>query len=190
MRLDLHVSVPADEWAYLKRRVTYYEAALLRIVRERDNLREWFSSAELAGMLLPGLPTSIDGMARRASQERWRRQKTRHHGRFVYAYHVSSLPARAFDALIARMMDIPDIDEAAPVPDLLPPCPLIPEPVARDDNTAPPWVLPLMRLMRKETKGDLREAWERLPERLPPGVILPTVDEAAHVLVQLGLVSG
>ena len=142
-------------------------------------------------MLLPGLPTSPQGMARLASQERWRRQKTLRHGRWVYALHVSSLPARAFDALIARMMDLPDIDQAAPpLADILPPIPLLPVPIPRDDNTAPPWVLPLMRIMRTETNGNLSEAWERLPERLPPGIELPDVAEAAAVLVKLGIAGG
>lgn len=34
--LDLHVSVPADEFAYLKRRVVYLEAVLMRVVRDSD----------------------------------------------------------------------------------------------------------------------------------------------------------
>ncbi len=184
--LDLTVSVPAEEYAYLRRRVVYLEAMLMRFVRDNTGMREWFPAAELAGMLLPGLPTTPDAVARRAAQERWTKRKTRAHGRWFTVYHVCSLPKRAFDALIARLLDLPDIDETAPLVDVLPPVPTpAPRPIA--ENAAPAWVLPLMRIMKRETDGDLREAWQRLPEQLPPDVALPDVEEAATILVSLGI---
>ncbi|MBW8445996.1 MAG: hypothetical protein K0M49_10240 [Arenimonas sp.] len=183
---DLTVSVPADEWAYMKRRVVYLEAALLRIVRDGEKMREWFAAAELAGLLLPGLPSSIDGVARKASKEGWMRRKTKAGSRWMHVYHVTALPKRAFDALIARLLDLPDIDETAPLVDVLPPMPR-PQQIEADTNMAPPWVLPLMRIMKTETAGNLSEAWQRLPERLPPDVALPSVEEAASILVQFGI---
>ncbi|WP_164885916.1 hypothetical protein [Paenirhodobacter populi] len=54
-------------------------------------------------------------------------------------------------------------------------------------NTAPAWVLPLMRIMRNETEGDLARAWRELPHHVPEGTALPTVHEAAQVLVRFGL---
>lgn len=184
--LDLTVSVPAEEWAYLRRRVTYLEAVLMRFVRDNTGMREWFPAAELAGMLLPGLPTTPEAVTRRASQERWAKRKTRAHGRWFTVYHVYSLPKRAFDALVARLLDLPDIDETAPLVDVLPPMPTpAPKPLA--ENTAPPWVLPLVRILRRETAGNLREAWQRLPDQLPPDVALPNVEEAATILVSLGI---
>lgn len=184
---DLTVSVPADEWAYMKRRVVYLEAALLRIVRDGEKMREWFAAAELAGLLLPGLPSSIDGVARKASKEGWMRRKTKAGSRWMHVYHVTALPKRAFDALIARLLDLPDIDETAPLVDVLPPVPTGPPKSTIQDNTAPPWLLPLMRIMKTETGGDLSSAWQKLPERLPPGIDLPSVDEAAAIIVHFGL---
>lgn len=187
---DLTVSVPADEWAYMKRRVVYLEAALLRIVRDGEKMREWFAAAELAGLLLPGLPSSIDGVARKASKEGWMRRKTKAGSRWMHVYHVTALPKRAFDALIARLLDLPDIDETAPLVDVLPPLPEVKAPLVVEGNTAPPWVLPLMRIMKTETAGNLGEAWQKLPERLPPDVALPSVEEAAAVLVRFGIAGG
>ncbi|MCJ8506616.1 hypothetical protein MUU53_01680 [Rhizobium lemnae] len=184
--LDLHVSVPADEFAYLKRRVVYLEAVLMRVVRDSELMREWFAPAEIAGMGLPGLPDTPEGVTRKANKERWRRRKTRVRGSWMQVIHVTSLPARAFDALVSMILELPDINETAPLVDVLPPPP-IPKPAISDANTAPPWVLPLMRIMKRETSGNLSEAWQILPERLPPDVALPTVEEAAAVLVRFGL---
>ena len=52
--LDLTVTVPAADWAYSQRRLKYLETLLLRVVRDRKGLQEWFTAAELAGMVLPG----------------------------------------------------------------------------------------------------------------------------------------
>ena len=183
---DLTVSVPADEWGYLRRRVVYLEAVLLRVVRDGNQMREYFAAGELAGMLLPGLPDTPEGVTRKAGREKWLKRKTRVRGTWLNVYSVTSLPKRAFDALISRLLDLPDIDEAAPLLDILPPPPA-PREVPTDTNTAPPWVLPLMRLMKTETGGSLSEAWQMLPERLPPDVALPSVEEAAAILIKFGI---
>lgn len=184
--LDLTVSVSADTWGYVQRRLAYLEALLLRVVRDQNKVQEWFSAAELAGKALPGLPMTKEAITRKASAEQWKKRKTRKDGRWSFNYHVSSLPARSFDALISRILDLPEIDAVVPVlPDL--PQVIFPEPPAEPENTAPPWVLPLMRIMKTETAGDMGAAWDRLPERLPPGIELPSVEDAAKVLVQLGL---
>lgn len=184
--LELTVQVSADEWALCQRRLIYLETLLLRVVRERKKIQEWYDAAELAALRLPGLPASKAAITRKANTGGWPRREIRERGGKRFMYHVSSLPARAFDALIARILDLPEID-AATTDDLfaLP----TPAPPARlPENTAPAWVLPLMRLMKGEAHGDLAAAWERLPAHLPRGMVLPDVNEAAEVLVNLGLV--
>lgn len=186
--LDLTVSVPAEEWAYAQRRLTYLETLLMRVVRDSQNIQEWFTAGELAGKLLPGLPTTPEAVSRKAGKERWMKRRAKVRGTWFNAYHVSSLPARSFDALISRILDLPEIDAIVPIlPDL-------PEIARRSpveqQNTAPAWVLPLMRIMKAETGGNLRAAWEILPDRLPPGINLPSVQDAAEVLVRFGLVGG
>ncbi|WP_282047311.1 DNA-binding protein [Roseibium album] len=185
--LDLTVTIAAADWAYSQRRLKYLETLLMRVVRDRKGLQEWFTAAELAGMVLPGMPTTPQAVSRKANKEGWRQRKTKQRGALAKAYHVSTLPARSFDALVSRILDLPPIDEVVELlSDLPDAAPDIPEP-KEPENTAPAWVLPLMRIMRTETAGDLGEAWSRLPDRLPPGIALPTVDEAAEVLVELGL---
>lgn len=182
---ELTVSVPAEDWAYIQRRVKYLETLLVRIVRDTDKIREWFSAAELAAKSLPGLPPSAEAISRKASKERWRRRKGRIGAKWFHLYHASSLPARTFDALVSRILDLPEIDaEVPPLPDIpdAPPPPYMPPAL-----TAPPWVLPLMRIMRNETEGDITEAWALLPERLPPNIDLPDVEDAARIIVAFGL---
>lgn len=183
--LELTVSVSAEEWSYCQRRVKYLETLLLRIMRNTDNIREWFTATELAAKALPGLPVTPEAISRKASKEGWQRRKVRIGSTWTHMYHVSSLSARTFDALISCILDLPPIDAALPVVPDIPDAP--PRRSTPPANTAPPWVLPLVRIMRKETDGDITEAWELLPERLPPDVALPSVEEAAHVLVCLGL---
>lgn len=183
---DLTVSVPADEWGYIRRRVVYLEAVLLRVIRDGNHMREYFAAGELAGMVLPGLPDTPEGVTRKASREKWRKRKTKVGSTWLNVYSVTSLPKRAFDALISRLLELPDIDEAAPLLDILPKPPP-PRFVPADTNTAPPWILPLMRLMKTETGGSLSEAWQMLPERLPPDVALPSVEEAAVILIRFGI---
>lgn len=183
--LPLTVHVPAADWAYAQRRLTWLETLLLRVVRDRGRMQEWYDAAELAALRLPGLPLSRGGIALKAGREGWPRRKVKGHGRRRVAFHVSALPSRAFDALIARMLDLPPVEaDTAELFDLPPaPAPNIPLP----ENAAPPWVLPLMRILRGEARGDLASAWRALPAHLPAGTVLPDAEDAAKVLVALGL---
>lgn len=183
--LDLTVSVPADEWAYNQRRVKYLEALLVHIVRDEAKIQEWFSAAELAAKVLPGLSRTTEAISRKAGNENWKKRKAKFQGRWFYVYHVTSLPARTFDELISRILALPKIDAVVTILPNLPDIETMTE--GNEENTAPPWVLPLIRIMKTETGGNLGEAWEILPERLPPEIPLPSVEEAAKVLVRLGL---
>jgi len=176
--LDLTVHVPAADWAYAQRRILYLETLLLRVLRDHDALREWWTADDLARLKLPGLPMNAAGIAQRAVKGHWTRR--RQGGR--YAYHFTSLPPGAFEALIAWILGAPASEGTVEIHPDLPPI-AMPSPVA--ENAAPPWVLPLMRLMKGNR--DLGAAWQELPSHLPMGVLLPTVEEAATVLVRLGL---
>jgi len=171
---NLTVQVDAKEWAYCQRRLTFLQSLVVALSRDGLDMQEWFSAAELAAMRLPGLPASAGALARKANLGNWPRQRI---GRHV-AYHVAGLPARAFDTLVMRKFGLEGVEAAGL---------LRPPPDTGAPNTAPPWVLPLMRLMRGEAKGDLGKAWRALPEHMPPGASVPTADEAATVLVELGL---
>lgn len=177
--LFLTVQVPADEWAFAQRRLAYLETLVLRIVRDRAAFPEWYDAGEIAAMRLPGLPLSRTAIAQKARRECWKRRTAK--GRRAL-FHVSSLPARAFDALIARILDLPELEAetddlfALPLPPALDPFP---------ENAMPPWVLPLMRLVR--AGDDLATAWRALPAHLSEGVVLPDVDEAARILVKFNL---
>lgn len=182
---NLTINVSADEWAYLNRRVDYLETLLLRVVRDRRHIQEWYSADDLAALRLPGLPNTRAGVARKAAAGRWPRRPAGMNPRGPFLYHVSVLPARAFDALITRILDLPEIEAETSALFDLPAPPAPPEPLP--DNTAPAWVLPLMRLMKGEAQGSLGRAWQSLPKHLPTGTALPTVEEAAQILVNLGL---
>ncbi|MGU3398143.1 DNA-binding protein [Brucellaceae bacterium D45D] len=185
---SLTIHVPADEWAYLNRRVDYLETLLLRVVRDRKHIQEWYSAEELAALHLPGLPHTKAGVSRKATAGKWPRRPAGTHPRNGFLYHVSVLPARSFDALITRILDLPEMEaETDGLFNL--PAPLAPDEPA-PENTAPAWVLPLMRLMKGEAQGNLGKAWQALPEHLPRGTVLPPVQEAAQILVNLGLVRG
>lgn len=178
----LTVEVPAEEWAFSQRRLVYLEGVLYSLVKRHGGVQEHFSAAELAALRLPGLPATAQGIARRATTGKWRRER----GRDGHFYHVSCLPPAAFDALIARLLDVPDMDHVyVPMPSLQPPPPLPSPPLP--DNAAPAWVLPLLRLVKGKAEGDIGRAWRELPRHLPVGVELPTIEEAAATIVRLGL---
>lgn len=183
--LNLTIHVPADEWAFCQRRLTYLEALLLRIVRDKRKIQEWYDAAELAELRLPGLPHAKSAITRKATKENWERRQINSGSGKRHAYHVTNLPARAFDALIAGILDLPPMElETVNLFDLpVPPAPI----PAIPENTAPIWVLPLMRLMKGEAQGNLGKAWSALPQHMPRGTVLPSVQEAAEVLVKFGL---
>jgi len=178
--LDLAVSVPADQWAYMHRRAVFLEMLVLRLSRDSVGFQEWVSAADLAALSLPGLPLTRAAIVRRAGAARWRCRRRRG---APTLYHVTSLPSRAFDALISRMLDMPDIDQFHE-------CDIdaVSEPVPSTAAVAaPPWVLPLMRLYRGVAGGDIARAWQALPGNVPEGMELPSIDEAAVTLYELGL---
>lgn len=187
---SLKVHVPAEEWAYVNRRMTYLEAVLVQVLRGRDRIQEWYEAADLAALRLPGVPTSKNAVTRAAKAGGWLRREVTGLGGVRYQYHCTSLPARAFDALVGRILDVsgaPGAPIQTPVPEIEPaPAPEEPQ----EDNTAPPWVLPFMRLLKGGAQGDLAAAWKALPEHLPPNVVLPTREEAAETIVRLGLLKG
>ena len=180
-QLPLTVTITAEEWSLAKRRLAFLEAMVLRIVRTEAAIVEWYHAAELEALRLPGLPSTRQAIARKASAESW--PKIRRDGRFYY--HVSALPGRAFDALLARIIDLPPLDaDTEGLFDL----PYPPGPDPMPENAAPPWVLPLLRLMKGEAAGNLSRAWQALPKHLPEGTPLPSVQDAAQVLIRFGLV--
>lgn len=184
---SLMVHVPADQWANANRRVIYLEAALIQLLQDRERIQEWYDAGELSALRLTGLPTGKGAITRMANAAKWVRRPLSGYGGKRYEYHFTSFPKRAFDDLINRILNIPE-PEDMPVkrraPDVAP-APAIPCPEV--DNMAPPWVLPFMRLLKAGPKGDLSAAWKALPAHMPPGVLLPTAEEAAEVIVRLDL---
>ena len=179
--LDLTVTVSADEWAFSQRRLVYLEGVLFALVRRDGGFQEHFTPAELAELQLPGLPKTAQGIARRATIGRWPRER----GASGFFYHVSCLPPTAFDALIARLLDVPDMDGIhLPMPSFKPPPGEPPRPLPA--NTEPPWVLPLLRLVKGKAGGDIARAWEELPRHMPAGIALPSIEDAASMLIRLG----
>ena len=184
---ELLVHVDAEQWSYYQRRSIFLEALLLRVVRQRQHIQEWYDAQQLAALRLPGLPHTAAAISRKASTSRWPRRQVTADGPQRYQYHVTTLPARAFDALIGRMLEPPQLGaEIRPLIDL--PLPKVRAEIAKFPSvTAPSWVLPLMRLVKGEARGDFGRAWMQLPAYMPAGVDLPSIEEAAGVLVDLGL---
>lgn len=183
----LMVHVAADEWAYARRRAEYLEAVLIQVLQDRERIREWYGAGDLLAFDLPGLPKTKAGVTRLAGAGGWLRREVSCQGGTRFEYHYSSLPARAFDALIARILNVPDAgpeEGAPPAPEIESATSPTPEP----DNTAPPWVLPFMRLLKGGANGNITVAWLELPHHLPAGVSLPTREEAAETIARLGLI--
>ncbi len=177
-----HVTVPADEWSRLNRRLRYVEAALVQAYRNNRQLKEWFSAAELLSMALPGLPTSRQGLLRKANAEEWPRRVADGRGGERFEFHFYSLPRRAFEELITRIV--------APLPaghDARPPAPP-PRSSRLPDNAAPPWLLPLMRIVRGDKAPTLDGVASKLAGALPPGTPPPTREEISAALTRLGMI--
>ena len=137
---------------------------------------------------MPGLPTARAAMTRLARSDGWKMQAVPCQGGQRHEYHFSSLPRRAFEALIdlvvAPQIGAKPVDQVGQVPEL----PEVEPPPPRPQNTAPPWLLPLMRAVRAEAPINVREAMEVLPRYLPPGILCPTVAEILPELQRLGMV--
>ena len=180
------VQVPADEWAHTSRRLVYLETLLIQCLRGHDQIKEWYDARELAALRLPGLPQNKAAITRRARTGGWLRREVVGHGNVRLQYHCSGLPQRAFDALIGRMLDISNHAGKA----IAPPIPYMeqpPDPEPVQENTAPPWVLPFMRLLKGGADGDVSTAWRELPNHLPADIEPPTREEAAETIMRLGL---
>jgi len=182
---EFTVPVSADEWAYAQRRLTYLEAVLVQVLNDRGRIQEWYDAKELVSLRLPGLPTTKAGITRTAGSRNWKRREVTAQGGKRFQYHYANFPARAFDALISRILNVdPPAEDAPAMPEIAPP-PVLPEPSTV--NTAPPWVLPFMRLLKGGADGNISIAWQALPHYLPDGIDMPTKEEAADVIVQFGL---
>lgn len=188
--LALMVTVPAEEWAFQRRRLTYLEAVVVQVLHDRCRLKEWFSASDLVAMQLPGLPQTRQGILRLANVEGWRRRVVTRRGGETYEFHSASLPGRAFDALVDRIvaaaLDGPadELEEQPrPAPTAPPARPAAPVSPPDLENTTPPWVLPLLRVFRQSPTATLETALASLPQRYPA----PTAEDARRTLERLGL---
>lgn len=185
-KFSLSVTIPAADLAQLRRRVTYLEAALVQVLRDERRIKEWFSAAELVALRLPGLPASRAAVTRVARSAGWVVRAVTCQGGQRHEYHFTSLPRRAFEAMIGMVLaprgDGATVDQVPDIP--------VPEaPPSPPENTSPPWLLPLMRVIRAETPATVREAIDLLPRYLPQGAPYPTIAEATEALRNLGMVS-
>jgi hypothetical protein len=185
-RFPLTVSVSAEEWTGLQRRLRYIEAAFVQQLRGERRLKEWFTAAQLATLRLPGLPATRQGISRRASAGGWRHRIATGIGGERYEYHFAGLPRAAFETLIQRILTaMPVTDDGSQAPAI--PIPPAPVKVPPGTNTAPPWVLPLMRLIRGKPIVTLDEVMRQLPARLPAGMDCPSRQEVMNTLRGLGI---
>lgn len=183
---SLTVSIPVAEWTRINHRLRYIEAALIQMLRGGRRLKEWFTLADLLALNLPGLPTTRQGLSRRAAQEDWPRRIGAGKGGERYEFHFSGLPKRAFEGLIDGIVAAPlrsDDEPDAPTIQRAPSAPRT-RVVA---NAEPVWMLPLMRVLRGGRKMTLEQVMRELPKRLPFGVSCPTRDEVQITLRRLGL---
>lgn len=186
--LPLEVTVAAEEWSRLNMRVRYLEAALVQAYRGQRQLREWFSASDLLALQLPTVPTSRRGLLRRAHMEHWETRTVEGRGGERFEFHFSSLPRHAFAELIRRIIAPPEHQAqerqepgsgiARQSASMLPPR-VLPE------NASPPWLLPLMRLLRSDAHMSPEEACRRLSASLPPSVPLPTPEDVRNALQRL-----
>lgn len=183
----LTVTVPVEEWSRLNTRVRYLEAALVQAYRGQRQLKEWFSAQELMVLELRALPTTRQGLLRKAQAEKWLSRMMYGRGGERFEFHFSSLPPQAFDELLRRIMaphagepvqhQAQEFSFERPV---VPPrrAPLPP-------NAEPPWILPLMRLLRDDAQLDAEDACRILCETVPENVEPPTEQEVRAVLHRL-----
>lgn len=185
------VTISAAEWSELQRRLRFVEAALIQALRGQRRLKEWFAAAELVDLGLPGLPTTKQGLLKRANAERWHSRSMYGIGGARFEFHFSSLPRRAFEALLERIVvTLPDGEAASsePIPAIPPRALAVPLPV-QAVNATPPWLLPLLRVIKSGAADDVDEMVRQLAERLPPGAPPPTPDDIRAALQQFGYAS-
>lgn len=195
---DFLASIPAKELERLRRRGRFLEIALVQLMRDERQLKEWFSASELAAMRLASLPLSRRGIARLAEDQEWESRISQGSNGEQRLYHFSALPKRAFENFIDLILKdglgmkeeafMPD--GAAKIEERALPRKAKPRGQAQSPtgNATPQWVLPLLRLMRgglalEDAVDHLRQAAER-PEQTT------TLPEARQVLRDLGLLRG
>lgn len=175
--IDLVVTISADRWANTKRRLAFLEAALARVLSDQSQVREWFTAKELAAMKLPGLIYSAAGITRKSAHHKWHHKTVVREGRPVLAYHYVSLPNAAFEALIRRILDIPDIDNLIPELSTMATPP--------QNEPEPQWMLPLMRMIKTNTVNTWEDAYTTLLYELPKQAKLPTPFEVERAFERL-----
>ncbi|CAO3437226.1 DNA-binding protein [Azospirillum doebereinerae] len=192
--LPFTAAIPADHWGFMTRRLRYLEAVIIQILGDRSLLKEWYTAGELAELQLPGLPRTRQGIARLANARGWRSQIGLHRGQEARIYHCTVLPHRAFDGLLDRIICRGALRRTETVPPAPPDDAATPRPMAphkaATENTAPSWVLPLLRIVRETGNPSVAAALDELPRHLPPGVACPTHEEAETVLSKLGMLVG
>lgn len=184
----LDVTVPAAEWGMLKRRAAFLEAALIQVLRDGEAIKEWFSVADLAALRLPGIPTARNAITRAARDQGWMAREVPGPGGAKLVYHFSSLPRRAFEELIDRVVrhPPPGSEHVAPAHQVAAARPKAAPAASPADGAEPPWLLPLVRIIRRGG-ADVETALDELPEVLPAGIPCPTREEALAALSRLGL---
>jgi len=184
---ELLVHVPAEDWENMKRRVRFLESVIVQICRDKVRIKEWFTASDLVELRLAGLPQSKTGITRLAQRNEWTRRTVRGAGGKTYEYHFCSLPAPAFDAMIERIVETKS-SQNYDLPDQAPKVAALPAPkIENSRNTAAPWMLPLMRVVRSgevETVGDIMRD---LPRALPAGIDCPSVEQVREALQNMGL---
>lgn len=181
---DLTVTLPATELAALCRRARYLEATLIQVMRGDRGVKEWFTAAELAALRLPGMAASKGAITRQAREQGWNSRSGLHD---AHEYHFSTLPRRAFEALVDRVL-APLVHPNSPPP-RLPAVTPPPEPQYTRTDITPLWLLPLMRVVRTEVPATVQEAIELLSAHVLKGMVLPTMEEASEALRRVGMIS-
>lgn len=190
--MNLMVTVSAAEWGALRKRVVFLEAVAVQLLRDGQNIREWFGAADLAALRLPDLPTAKNAITRLAREQEWTMRPVPCQGGTRHVYHFSALPRRAFEALIDRILKAPPDgserigNERDQVPTRSKRATRRKAPIFTSGAT-PAWVLPLLRIIR--TSGvNVAQALDKLPHALPTGISCPSREEAIEVLTNMGLV--
>ncbi len=184
--LSLTVTIGADEWARAQRRIRYLEAALVQAYRAQRQLKEWFSAAELVALGLPDMPATRQAVVRRAHAENWLCRICSGRGGERYEFHFSNLPRKAFEEMIRRIIE-PAVGEAeTTAAGPIPAAPFVPSPEAVpvddacvDPTMAPPWELPLMRMIRGNPGLHVDTLMTMLDVALPQDAPHPTREEVA-----------
>lgn len=185
--MDLRAGISSAQLGRLHRRIRYLEAALVQVLRDESALREWFSSSEIVSFELPGLPRTVSGMTRHAKDNAWEKRIVMGPRGEQKEYHFTSLPARAFDIMLERVLRNPmqDQETASLVPNI--PRTKSKPAVSSTGQATSQWLLPLMRILKKEPMP-IGEAVLRLPPDFHTGR-RPDLHEVVFELRQLGLIA-